>query len=101
MEVVVSRTLSFDLFVNVLPLLSVKWRYCSKHLVEHAAETPPVTLFAVAGPEDDFRSEILGCAAEGLALAIIDNVVLAETEISQFCKPITVDQNVLRFKTES
>jgi len=62
--------LIFDLVINFLAFLGVKGRDCCQHFVDYTAERPPVALFTIVSPEDDFWSQVLCSPAKTRALGI-------------------------------
>lgn len=69
-------------------------REASDHLVDEAAETPPVNFDAMALLPNDFGSQVLGGAADGLSLLLVAQN-FGEPEISKLDVACFVDDDVL------
>jgi len=62
-------------------ICSIKWVNAVYHFVDEDAQCPPVDWFAVSFVHDDFRCDVLRCAAQGVCFG---RAVLGEPEICEF-----------------
>lgn len=68
----------------------------SEHLVDDAAEAPPVACLTV-GPIflEDFRGEVLGCATQAFRALRVGHILLGEAKVCEERKAVFVNQNIL------
>ena len=79
--------LLYDVLEHLFPVLLVVGRAATQHLVQKSTQTPPVNRLTVPNPLDDFRRQILWCAAERIslrALLVTSYSLLGEAEVRDF-----------------
>mmetsp|Transcript_47753 Transcript_47753/g.83586 ORF Transcript_47753/g.83586 Transcript_47753/m.83586 type:complete len:620 (+) Transcript_47753:167-2026(+) len=92
-----------DVLEDLRGVVSLKRRPREVQLVDEAAECPVVHTLIVALGHDDFRSQVLRCAAESVGLVLLHAILqvrelLGETKVNHLQVALAVDQQVLRLK---
>ena len=89
----------YDLFEEVHAIGGLEGRVAGSHLVDEAAEAPPVDFGAVSYLFDHFRRQVLGSPADGHCVSLLVQH-LRQAEIRQFNVPLLVQYDVLCLQAE-
>ena len=100
----INRTIEPHLFlynipVNLLSLLHIEGRESNKHLINDAAEGPPVHCLSMSLPQNNLRGDVLRRSTHGLRHVSLRNILLRQSEIRDFRIPIAVYHYVFRLQT--
>lgn len=76
-------------------VVRVKWREAANHLVQQTAQRVEVHGLVVWVPEEHLGTEVLGRAAEGVAVLVASTEFFGKAEVSEFDVARDANQNVL------
>lgn len=82
------------------PVLAAVGGEAGDHLVDDAAEAPPVNGLSVALLLDDLRRQVLGSPADGHCLLVLVDEGLGQAEVSQLYVSGLVKEDVLRLEAK-
>ena len=87
------------MFEEVHAIGGLEGRAAGGHLVDEAAEAPPVDIGAVSYLFDHFWRQVLGSPADGHCASLLVQH-LRQPEVRQFDVPLHVQNDVLRLQAE-
>ena len=85
----------YDFTVDIHGVIILEWWVTGQHLIKKNSKSPPIDSFAMSLIKQNFRSNVLRCAADGIC-SFCDH--FCEAEVYKLQVSIRSNHNIFRFQ---